>query len=100
MTQEIWLLAGTAATIGFVHTIIGPDHYLPFIFMARARKWSIFKTSWITIACGIGHVGSSVLLGLLGIGFGVALSKLEFFESFRGDLAAWAFVLFGLGYLI
>jgi nickel/cobalt transporter (NicO) family protein len=100
MTQEIWLLAGTAAVIGFVHTIIGPDHYLPFIFMARARKWSFFKTSWITIACGIGHVGSSVLLGLLGIGFGVALSKLEFFEGFRGDLAAWAFVLFGLGYLI
>jgi nickel/cobalt transporter (NicO) family protein len=100
MTQEIWLLAGTAASIGFVHTIIGPDHYLPFIFMAKARKWSILKTSWITIACGLGHVGSSVLLGFLGIGFGVALSKLEFFEGFRGDLAAWAFVIFGLGYLI
>lgn len=100
MTQEIWILAGTAASIGFVHTVIGPDHYLPFIFMARARKWSILKTAWITMACGLGHVGSSVLFGFLGIGFGVALSKLEFFEGFRGDLAAWAFVIFGLGYFI
>ena len=96
--QDIMLLAGTAATIGFVHTALGPDHYLPFIFMAKARKWSIFKTSWITFLCGIGHVGSSVLLGIIGFAFGIALSKLEFFEGFRGDMAAWAFVLFGLGY--
>jgi nickel/cobalt transporter (NicO) family protein len=100
MTQEIWLLAGTAALLGFIHTIIGPDHYLPFIFMAKARKWSIVKTSWITIACGIGHVGSSILLGFLGIAFGVALGKLEMFEGIRGNIAAWAFVIFGFVYLI
>jgi hypothetical protein len=100
MTQEIWLLAGTAATIGFVHTVVGPDHYLPFIFMAKARKWSIVKTSWITVACGIGHVGSSILLGFIGIFFGVALGRLEMFEGIRGDLAAWSFVIFGLGYTI
>ncbi|MCB0805514.1 MAG: sulfite exporter TauE/SafE family protein [Bacteroidales bacterium] len=100
MSPEIWILAGSAATIGFVHTALGPDHYLPFIFMAKARKWSIFKTSWITVLCGLGHVGSSVLLGIAGFAFGIALGKLEIFESFRGDLAAWAFVLFGVGYLI
>lgn len=100
MTQEIWLLAGTAASIGFIHTVIGPDHYLPFIFMSKARKWSIAKTSWITVACGIGHVGSSILLGFLGIAFGVALGKLEMFEGIRGSIAAWAFVIFGFAYLI
>lgn len=100
MSEEMLLLSGTAAMIGFVHTLLGPDHYLPFIFMAKARKWSMLKTSWITIACGIGHVGSSIILGFIGIAFGVALGKLEFFEGFRGDLAAWAFVLFGLGYMI
>ncbi len=100
MNQEIWLLAGTAASIGFIHTVIGPDHYLPFIFMAKARKWSIVKTSWITVACGIGHVGSSILLGFLGIAFGVALGKLEMFEGIRGNIAAWAFVIFGFVYLI
>jgi len=100
MNQEIWLLACTAASIGFIHTVIGPDHYLPFIFMAKARKWSIVKTLWITIACGIGHVGSSILLGFLGIAFGVALGKLEMFEGIRGNIAAWAFVIFGFVYLI
>jgi len=100
MNQEIWLLACTAASIGFIHTVIGPDHYLPFIFMAKARKWSIVKTLWITIACGIGHVGSSILLGFLGIAFGVALGKLEMFEGIRGNIAAWTFVIFGFVYLI
>lgn len=100
MTNEILLLAGTAATIGFFHTLLGPDHYLPFIFMAKARKWSMFKTTWITLACGAGHVGSSILLGVVGYIFGIALFKLEAFEGFRGDLAAYAFVLFGLAYFI
>ena len=100
MTNEIILLAGTAASIGFFHTLLGPDHYLPFIFMAKARKWSMFKTSWVTVACGIGHVGSSILLGIIGFTFGIALGKLEMFEGIRGDLAAWAFVLFGLAYFI
>jgi sulfite exporter TauE/SafE len=100
MSQEIFLLAGTAASIGFIHTLFGPDHYLPFIFMAKARKWSLIKTSWITIACGIGHVGSSILLGTIGIAFGIAVGKLELFEGFRGNMAAWAFVIFGLVYFL
>lgn len=99
-SQEIILLAITAASIGFFHTLLGPDHYLPFIFMAKARKWSLMKTSVVTIACGIGHVGSSVLLGVVGYTFGIALFKLEAFEGFRGDLAAYAFILFGLVYFI
>ncbi|MEZ5196182.1 MAG: sulfite exporter TauE/SafE family protein [Bacteroidales bacterium] len=99
-STEILVLAGPAASIGFFHTLFGPDHYLPFIFMAKARKWSIFKTTWVTIACGVGHVGSSILLGIIGFGFGIALGKLELFEGFRGDMAAWAFVLFGLAYFI
>lgn len=99
MSPEITILALSAASIGFFHTLLGPDHYLPFIFMAKARKWSLVKTTWVTVACGVGHVGSSVLLGGIGVIFGIALSRLTFFEGFRGDLAAWAFVAFGLGYM-
>jgi len=100
MSNEIMILAGTAASIGFLHTLFGPDHYLPFIFMAKARKWNMFKTSWVTIACGIGHVGSSILFGIIGYVFSITLVKLELFEGFRRDVAAWAFVLFGLVYFI
>ena len=42
--REIWMLAGTAATLGLVHTVIGPDHYLPFIVIGRARNWKLRKT--------------------------------------------------------
>ncbi len=94
------LLAGTAVTIGFIHTLVGPDHYLPFIVMGEARKWTIRKTMFITFLCGIGHVLSSVLLGFIGIAAGISLSKLEFFESFRGNIAAWLLIAFGLVYML
>jgi nickel/cobalt transporter (NicO) family protein len=94
------LLAGTAVTIGFVHTLIGPDHYLPFIVMGEARGWTIRKTMFITFLCGVGHVLSSVVVGFIGIAAGLSLSKLEFFESFRGNIAAWLLIAFGLVYML
>ncbi len=40
MGPDIGVLAATAASIGFVHTITGPDHYLPFIAIGRAAiRW-------------------------------------------------------------
>lgn len=100
MSQEIWILALTAASIGFFHTLTGPDHYLPFIVMGKARQWSLRKTIGLTFICGLGHVLSSVLLGLVGVATGVMIHKLEFIEGFRGSLAGWAFILFGFGYML
>lgn len=90
----------TAIVIGVIHTIIGPDHYLPFIVMSKARNWSKQKTLKITVLCGLGHVGSSVLLGAIAIIFGASIIALAGIESFRGDLAAWALVFFGMTYLV
>jgi nickel/cobalt exporter len=100
MSRELALLLGTAATIGFVHTILGPDHYLPFIAISKARGWNPRKTLLVTFACGVGHVASSVVLGFVGIGLGVALFRLEAVESFRGDVAAWLLIAFGFTYLV
>jgi sulfite exporter TauE/SafE len=100
MNSQIWVLAGTAAGIGFLHTLIGPDHYLPFIVMSRARKWPLSKTLFISFLCGLGHVLSSVVLGFLGIALGIAVTKLEGVESLRGSLAAWLLIGFGLAYFI
>lgn len=100
MSQEMIILLSTAASIGFIHTILGPDHYVPFIVMAKAGKWSRFKTMLVTFLCGIGHVGSSIVLGLLGITLGIAVHKLEIFESVRGNIAAWLLIAFGLVYFI
>lgn len=100
MSQDLALLALTAASIGFLHTILGPDHYIPFIAMSKARSWSVKKTILITSACGVGHVLSSVIIGLVGIGFGIAVSKLEIIESTRGEIAGWLLIGFGLAYLV
>ena len=100
MPDEIILLAGTAATIGFVHTIFGPDHYLPFIVLSKAGQWSKLRTIIITFICGIGHILSSVVLGFIGIFLGIAAFKLEVIEAFRGDLAAWFLIAFGFTYFI
>ena len=98
MNDSLSLLTLTAASLGFVHTILGPDHYLPFVMMSRAGRWSQSKTIFITILCGFGHVLSSVAIGAIGIAFGVALHRLEFIESVRGDIAAWLLTAFGLLY--
>ena len=100
MLHEITVLALTAASLGFVHTILGPDHYIPFIAMARAGEWSTVKTTLITIACGAGHVLSSVLLGAVGIAMGIAVGQLEFIESARGEFAGWLLMGFGFMYLL
>jgi len=95
---EITVLLATAASLGFIHTLIGPDHYLPFIVMSRAGKWSLMKTMVVTLFSGIGHILSSVVLGFVGVALGIAVGKLEAVESFRGDLAGWALITFGLVY--
>ncbi len=100
MNESIALLSVTAISIGFVHTVLGPDHYLPFIVLSEAKKWTLRKTMFITFLCGIGHVLSSVVLGLIGIGVGISLNKLVNVESFRGNIAAWLFIAFGLVYLV
>lgn len=93
------MLAGTAGAIGMLHTVLGPDHYVPFLMMRRAQKWSALKTAAITMICGIGHVAGSFALGILGIAFGLGLAQLEFIESVRGGLGAWLLIGFGLAYL-
>ena len=100
MDSEAWVLLGMAVSTAFVHTVIGPDHYLPFIMMSRARAWSKARTLAVTLLCGVGHVLSSVLLGLIGVAAGTALASLEAFEGFRGQIAAWGLIAFGLVYML
>jgi len=94
--NAIDLSIGGAALIGFLHTISGPDHYLPFIFISKARKWSVWKTTWVTALCGLGHVISSIAIGSIGILIGRSLGNIE---NIRGEWAAWAFIIFGFIYM-
>ncbi len=98
MDQEITILVLSAFSVGFFHTLVGPDHYIPFIVLARAGKWSFRKTIIITFLCGVGHVGSSILIGFAGILIGAGLTGLIAVETSRGSIAAWMMIAFGLVY--
>lgn len=89
-----------AVAIGFVHTIVGPDHYLPFVAMSRAGGWPLGKTVIVTLLCGMGHVLASVVLGFVGIGLGMGVERLEHIESTRAEWATWLLIGFGLAYLV
>ena len=92
------VLLWAAASVAFIHTLVGVDHYLPFILIGKARQWSVRKTVALTALCGVGHVIGSVLLGLVGLALGVAVQRMEIIEGVRGSLAAWGLIAFGLIY--
>jgi nickel/cobalt exporter len=96
---DLIALCITAAMLGLVHTLLGPDHYVPFIAMSKVGRWSLRKTTAITALCGVGHVASSIIIGALGIALGWAVGGVEAFEGGRGGLAGWLLLGFGLAYM-
>ncbi len=98
--EPLFILLVTAASLGFIHTLLGPDHYIPFVAVSKARNWNIRKTAWITGICGLAHVGSSVIIGLAGLKLSYELGSLTAFESARGAITAWLIIAFGLVYMI
>jgi hypothetical protein len=100
MPVEVQLLLTASIAIAFVHTLAGPDHYLPFIALARSRGWSARKMVMWTIICGCGHVWSSVFLALAGAAIGWSVHSLKWLESIRGGWAGWFLLVFGLLYAV
>lgn len=84
-----------AAGIALVHTLAGPDHYVPFIALARANNWSTLRLVVVTLACGLAHVLSSVILGLAAAMAGLALTTLESVRDTAGTFAGYGFVILG-----
>ena len=96
----ILVLMLTAAQIGVLHTLIGPDHYLPFVALAKCRNWSYIKTLFITFVCGLAHTLSSVIIGAIGIFIGASAGVLEEIEGSRADIVKWLLLGFALAYVI
>lgn len=92
----------TAVLTGMIHTIAGPDHYLPFVAISKSRNYGWSKTLFWTILCGIGHVGSAIVLALGFILFAEILteSRLEWLEAWRGDIAAYAMIGMGAALIL
>jgi len=102
---NIWVMIWTGAFLGCLHTILGPDHYVPFVMMAKAEKWPQHKTLIITILCGLGHVLSSVVIGIILIALGTAVGEWQSgiwgsIHEWRGAIAAWLLMGFGMAFFV
>jgi sulfite exporter TauE/SafE len=99
MSAELITLALSAASVSFLHTASGPDHYLPFVVLSRSKQWTISKTIFWTTLCGIGHILSSLFVGAIGLFLGWQLANISWFQNVRGDLSGWCLLIFGIIYL-
>lgn len=100
ITGDFTLLLISTLSISVVHTVTGPDHYLPFIALSKSGKWSMSKTIFWTTLCGLAHVGTSLLIGLIGIFLGWTLSQQSVLVVSRGNFASWMLLGFGLLYTL
>jgi hypothetical protein len=104
-TGELTLLLWFAALLGFLHTVLGPDHYVPFVMLARAQRWSRGRTFRVTLWCGLGHVSSSIVIGaVLGV-TGTAVSEWanspwKGWHEARCGVAAWLLVGVGAAFVV
>jgi putative Mn2+ efflux pump MntP len=86
------LLAVTA-----VHALM-PTHWLSFVLVARAQKWSRAKMMKVVMISGLGHVSSTTVVGLLAAALGKELQ--EYVERLDTPLPALILMVFGLYYVV
>lgn len=75
-------IAATGFMVAFLHAAL-PTHWLPFVLVGRAQKWSAGRTLGVTLLAGLGHVALTILLGLVLVIAGQAL------EPRLGHLFHW-----------
>ena len=64
-----------AAIVGMLH-MSAPDHWLTLCVLARNKKWAPKKLFGISFMTAIGHVGLSVVMGLVVVIIGLVFSHL------------------------
>lgn len=92
----------SAVSIAVVHTLTGPDHYLPFIAIAKSRGYGLLRTLLWTALCGVGHIGSALVIALVFSLFAqwLAAEHFEWLQENQSDLAAYLLIGIGAAYLL
>lgn len=100
--MTIYALWSAALLTAVIHTITGPDHYLPFIAIAKSRGFTLSKTLFWTFICGLGHIGSALLIALGFVYLSHRLTDTQFawLEDNRSNLAAYTLIGLGGAYLL
>ncbi len=87
------LLVATVAAVGVLHTLV-PDHWAPIAVIARRQGWSVTRTGRAAAIAGLGHVVSTLALGVVLWGAGAVLAVR--YGHAVNVIAAVALVAFGV----
>lgn len=98
--ESLFALTLAAAGTGILHTILGPDHYLPFIALARARNWTVRRSVVFVVLCGLAHAFTAILLGVAGLWLGRSIGDVFYIDESRATIAAWALIFAGTVYAL
>jgi len=93
ITSKLLTLIIAAVFLAVTHTA-APDHWMPFVMIGKSRKWTLFKTTLIAGIAGVGHVGTSVVIALIGIFIGGEIS--EKFGFWAENITSYGLIIFGL----
>lgn len=88
-------LLGTTAVTALVHALI-PDHWLPLVLLARAKRWNLRHALALAVLAGGLHSVVSVSLGALALWVGREAAQ-DMGEMLQ-NISSVLLVLFGLGY--
>ena len=92
------LLLTTISTAAF-HTLI-PDHWLPFVLVARTEGWDTRRTALMTAGSALLHVLFSIGLGIAALGVGRGASNAVGFGESIGRLSSVLLIIFGAAYAL
>ena len=93
------VLLASAVSVAFFHSL-APDHWLPFVALAKGSRWKMGQLGLVATLAGIGHVASSLVIGAVGLWAGWAVHHLQGVEAWRGGVAIWLLIGFGAAYLL
>lgn len=86
------LLVGAVGAVGVLHTIV-PDHWVPITLIARQQGWSKGETARVALKAGVGHVLSTLAIGIVIWIGGVAVATR--FGHWVDSIASAALIGFG-----
>lgn len=92
----LFSLLGGAFVTAFLHAAL-PTHWLPFVLVGRAQRWSLTRVLGAVAAAGLAHIATTAVVGGLIVMAGLALE--QWVSGLLPHLAAVLLFLFGAFYL-
>ena len=90
-------LLGGGFVAAFLHAAL-PTHWLPFVLVGRAQRWTLPKVLSTVATAGLAHIATTAVVGGLIVAAGLALD--QWIEGLMPHLSAVLLFAFGGFYLI